>query len=104
MQGQNQLTSAAINFSNTGANTVVAAVTGRRIRVWKMNFTCTTASNLTFEDGSTALSGAYDLQANGSIFFPYDSAPYYETTIGAGFVISQSGTSSIQGTVYYTTV
>jgi hypothetical protein len=101
-QSQN-LRTAVINFSNTGDNTVIAGVTGRVIKVYKFFFTSTAATNLTYYDGAggTALSGTLDTQPDGGWWAEYDGTPYFVCSPGNAFVINQSGTSSIQGTVYY---
>jgi len=110
MFGQNPLNSAVINTASTGDNIVIAAVTGRRILVWKMNFTVGGATTITaysdVQATGTALSGAYNLTANGSsLFFPYDSSPYFITAQGKSFNLYSTGTTiQISGAIYYTTV
>lgn len=94
---------AVLNFNSTGDNTIITNSTTSPIIIWKINFTATAATNVTMKDSSAgAVSGAYDLQANGSLFFAYDGEPYWYITPGNNFVINQSGTASIQGNVYYT--
>lgn len=94
---------AAITGTGTGDNTIIAAVTGRSIYVWKIFFTCAGAVNVTFKDGTTALSGAIILTANGSsMSLSYDGAPWFSTTNGNAFVINSSGAVALSGIVHYT--
>lgn len=93
---------AAINFSNTGDNTVIAADAVSPIFVWRIIATSGGSTALTFKEGSTAVSGAEVFVANGAIYQQYDGAPLYQCNPGDAFVINQSGTASIQGTVWYT--
>lgn len=98
------LKTAAVNFNSTGDNIVVAAQTGCSIFVYGISLTATTATNLTMYSktpSGTALSGAYDLQANGSMTFVPGDSPLWVTNPGEAFVINQSGTASVQGTVYF---
>lgn len=97
-----QLNSAVINASASGDNTIIAAVTGRAINVWKLLFTTAAAVNVTMKAGaSTSLSGALVFSGNGSIFFAYDGSPYYYVPPGTAFIINLSGAVGIAGTVYY---
>lgn len=95
---------AAITGTGTGDNTIVAAVTGRPIKVWKIFFTAAGAVNVTFKDGaSTSISGAVQLTAAGSSFsLGYDGAPWFTTSTGNAFIINESGAVALSGTVYYT--
>jgi hypothetical protein len=95
------LAEAPINFSSTGDNTIVSAVVGQGIYVFKYFLVVSTATNLIFKDGTTALTGAIDLTANGTMTFDFDTRPWYSTTQGNAFVINQSGTAQIGGRVYY---
>lgn len=96
------LATAAIN-SSSGTVTLVAASTGMIIRCYKIFFTVAGASNITFNDGTTALSGAVDLTAAGSAFtLTMDGQPWFQTSKGNALTITNSGSVSVQGQVYYT--
>jgi hypothetical protein len=93
-----------ISFAGAGDNTVVAAVVGNPIRVYGIVFTVGGATNITFKDGTTALSGAYILTGNGSsLTKPLSEEPYYTTTLGNGFVINSTNAVAVGGTLWYTT-
>jgi len=99
------VSSKVINFSNTGDNTVIAGVTGTKINVYGIFYTVAGATNVTFKDGTTALSGAYVLTANGSsqTLHLFDE-PYFACSDGKDFIMNQSGAVAITGTVYFTQV
>ena len=98
------LIEAAINFSGTGDNELVSAVIGQRIRVHKLFLVVSADTNLTFKDGGSALTGAIGMKANGSVTLDIDTRyPWFTTTAGSAFVLSQSGTAQVSGRVYYST-
>jgi hypothetical protein len=96
---------AAINFTATGDNTVVAGVAGQQIRVYRIFFVVSAATTITFKDGAgTNLTGAISMLANGSFVldFDFDNHPWFTTSVGNAFVINQSGTAQVSGRVYFT--
>lgn len=99
----NVTTPAAITFSNTGDNTVIAGVSGQTIRVWRLFFVVNAATNVTIKDGaSTSLTGAMAMAANGGFTLDLQGDPWFVTSSGNNFVVNQSGTAQISGTIYYT--
>ncbi len=97
------LSNAVINFSAAGDNVVVSTVSLQTVRVYRILFTATTATTFTFKSGgSTALSGVMSLAANGSVVLDFTGEPWYITTAGQAFIINQTGTAQISGTVWYT--
>lgn len=99
------LTEAAINFANTGDNTIVAGVIGSGIYVFKYFLVVTSATVLTFWDGSSVsgnqLTGPISLIANEAMVFTFDTRPWYSTTVGNAFVINASNGAQVSGRVYY---
>lgn len=97
---------AAISFSGSGDNPVIAGVVGKSISVVAMLLAVGAATNITFKDGgSNLLSGAFPLVANGSIALDYSQdgkMPWYWTTAGNAFVINSSNAVQVSGTIYYT--
>ena len=79
----------------------VAASAGQVIRVYKMFLVVGGATNITFEDGSTALCGPLPLLANESIVLDIDGTPWFTTTSGNAFNIANSGSVQVSGTIYY---
>jgi hypothetical protein len=92
-----------IAFSNTGDNTVVAAVTGRSIHVMEIQFTNDTATNITFKSGSNSLTGALRLAANSSdtLQAANENTPKFVCNPSEDFIINQSGTANIGGFLKY---
>jgi len=98
-------TPAPITFASSGNNTVVAAVGGKTVRVYKMILVVAGATNITFQDsaGSPVLfSGALPFQANGSLVLDLTDEPWFTTTVGTSFVINSSNAVQVSGTIYYT--
>ncbi len=94
---------AAINASASGDNTLVAAVSGSPITVWKAWFVNTAAVNFKFKDGAAIdFHPAAVLSGNGSVFFAYDGQPYFTTTLGNALILNLSGAVQCSGVVYYT--
>ena len=92
----------ALISSTYGTITAIAGVTGSVIKVYKLFLVVTGAVTITFEDGSTALSGAMALSANGAITLDLDGQPWFPCSVGNAFNIIQSATTQVSGTVYYT--
>lgn len=98
-----QFKTGVLNFNGNGDNNAIAAVTGQTIKVWKIAFTTAGAVNVTFKDGTTALSGAFVFTANGSnMILYYDGSPHFVTSPGNAFVMNLSAGVAITGEVWYT--
>lgn len=93
--------SAVINFSASGSSTVVGGVAGQRINIMKLALVIAAATNLTFQDASTPLTGAMSMLANGSIVLDCDGAPWYTTSVGNGFIINSSSAVQVSGSLQY---
>lgn len=101
MLAASQLTSAVISFSNTGANTLVAATAAQTIRVFRMLFIVDAATSITVLSNATALSGAMSFVANQGLVLDFSGDPWYTTAAGEAFILSQSGTALVAGTIWY---
>lgn len=93
----------AVINSSSATIAAIAGVAGQIIRVYKGFLVTAGISNLTFEDGSTVLTGPLAMLANGSIFFPNDGVPWLTTSLGNALNIVNSGSVAVGGTLYYTT-
>jgi len=80
----NQIGYAAISATGSTDNTVVAAVTGKRIRVLAYSLVCSGAVTCRFESnaGGTALTGQMSFAANGGISAPPFTLGHFQTTAG----------------------
>lgn len=91
--------SAAISVT-AGTNTVVAAVTGKRIRVYSYAVVATGAGTVKFRSSSgTDLTGAMSFAANGGISCAPGDDPYFSTIAGDILQIVTSG--SVEGHLSY---
>jgi hypothetical protein len=95
---------AVLNFSASGDNAAIAAVSGQIISVYKIWFTVAGAVNVTYYNGlaGTALSGAIVLSGSGSSqTLYYDGSPHFVTSPGLAFNMNLSGAVALTGMVYY---
>lgn len=98
---------AAVNFSSSGDNTVVAGVTSQTIRVYRIFFVngdSTNSSNVTIKDSTpTSFSGAFYLAPKGGSFAADGGGdPLWVTASGKGFVLNNSAAVQMSGVVWYT--
>lgn len=98
-----QVKSAAISFTTTGDNTIVAAVAAKEITVVGLLLVSTAPTNITVKDGANLLSGAMPLAAGIPLVLPVDpTVDWYQTTAAANaLILNQSGAVQISGTVWY---
>lgn len=100
-------TEAAITFSSSGVNIVVAGMAATSVRVYRLFLVVAGATNLTFQDSSGSpvlFTGAIALQANGSIVLDFSDEPWFTTTSAKGFNINSSNAVQVSGALYYTQV
>ena len=96
------LTPLAISFNSTGDNVIVAAVAGKTVRVFRIFFVTSAATNITIKDGAgTSLTGAMSMGANGGFTLDLQGEAWFFTSVGNAFIINQSGTAQVSGAVYY---
>jgi hypothetical protein len=94
----------AVSVNGSGNNTLVAAVTGKKIRVLSGHLTMSgTAVTWTFQSGAggTGLTGALAVAQNGSISFPFSPVGHFETAAGSLLNLSLSGAQLVTGYVVY---
>lgn len=99
------LTESAINFAGAGDNTIVPAIAGQGVYVFKYFLVVGAAVNLQFWDGpsasGTALTGSIPLATNEAMVFTFDTRPWYSTTVGNAFVINANNGTQVSGRVYF---
>lgn len=103
----NPLRSAAISCSTVGNNTIIAASSGKAIKVYKMFFVVDSGVSITFYDSTTtAMSGAMKFVGNQGIVLDMDGnndpQPWFNVTPGNAFVFNLSDAVQVSGTIYYT--
>lgn len=94
---------AAISGATSGNNTVVAAVSGKKIRVVSMFLVCAGAVNVRFESAAdgTALTGVMSFAANGGISLTQNDAGWFETTAGELLNMELGGAVQVSGGLTY---
>ena len=95
---------AAIDAASSGNNTLVAAVTGKKIRVLAAFLTMTgTAVTIRFEDGAdgTALTGQMGPAAGQTIVLPFNPVGWFETSAATLLNLELGGSQSVDGSLVY---
>ena len=100
---------AAIDFSASGDNDVIAAVPLLRVGVFQLFLVVDADTILTIKDGTGIdLTGPMAMLANGAIVLDFvrgsreADQPWFTTSAGNAFVINQSGSAQVSGRLYYT--
>lgn len=97
---------AIIDAATSGDNTLVAAVTGKKIRVLALYIVAAGAVNTRFESGAsgTALSGQMNLTTNSGFTLPYNPVGWFQTAASALLNLELSGAVSVDGGLVYVEV
>lgn len=103
---QSEVQYAIIDAATSGDNTLVAAVTGRKIRVVSLYLVASGAVTARFESDAsgTALSGQMQLAANGVLALPYNPSGWFQTASGELLNLELSGAVSVDGGLSYVEV
>ena len=95
---------AAIDAASSGNNTLVAAVTGKKIRVLALAITMTgTAVTIRFEDGAggTALPGQMQPTQGQTVTLPFNPVGWFETSAATLLNLELGGAQSVDGVLVY---
>jgi hypothetical protein len=94
---------AVIDAATSGDNTLVAAVTSKKVRVLALYLVSAGIVNVRFESGAggTALSGQMNLVANTGFVLPYNPAGWFETGSNTLLNLELSAAISVDGTLVY---
>lgn len=94
---------AIIDAASSGDNTILAAVTSKKIRVVSLFLVAAGTVNVRFESGAsgTALTGQMNLVANSGFALPYNPTGWFETGSGALLNLELSGAVSVDGSFSY---
>lgn len=95
---------ASISASASGATEVVAAVTGKKIRVHTYTYVCNAAVNVKFQSATTDKTGLEYCGANGGVSATWAIGGHFETAVGEALNINLSGNVAVGGHLTYTEV
>jgi hypothetical protein len=99
---------ASVSAASNGNNTLVAAVTGKKIRVLSMHLTMSgTTVTWAFQTaaGGTALTGTMGPIAQGqTVVWPFNPLGHFETVAGQLLNLSLSGAQTVAGSLVYVEV
>ncbi len=104
---QSEVQYAVVAAATLDNNTLVAAVTGKKIRVVQLVLVASGgANNVRLESGAsgTALTGVMNLAANGQLIWQYNPAGWCETAAAALLNLELSAATSVAGVLGYVTV
>jgi hypothetical protein len=95
-----------IDHATSGDNTVVAAVSSKKIRVHQLFLITAGAVVVRFESGAsgTALTGQMNVAANGGLVLPFSPMGWFETAATTLLNLELSGATSVDGVLGYTEV
>ncbi len=96
---------AIINAASSGDNTVVAAVSGKKLRVLQYTFVCAAATDVTWKSGTgtgaVALSGTMSIAANSGLSTAFSPVGLFETAAGSALNLYLSAANQTSGTLVY---
>ena len=104
---QSEVLSAVVAASTGGDNTLVLAVTGKKIRVIALVMVASGGANSArLESGAsgTALTGVMDIVDNGQLILPWNPAGWCETAASALLNLELSAGTSVAGVLNYVTL
>lgn len=94
---------AVIDAATSGNNTIVAAVTSKKIRVLALMAVAAGSVNVRFESGAdgTALTGQMNLVVNTGFVLPFNPAGWFETASNTLLNMELSAAVSVDGVLTY---
>jgi len=97
---------AVINASTSGDNTLVAAVSAKKIRVLSYVIFAGAATTVRFESGAagTALTGQMEVAANGGASVPFSPVGHFETAVNTLLNLELSAGNNLDGHLVYVEV
>lgn len=100
---------ATIGTSASGDTTLVAAVSGKKIRVLTLDAISKAALDIYFKDGAGAevfgkAASVVGLQAGGGFILPHSPTGHFETASGQALLVNLSGSTALAGSLSYVEV
>lgn len=92
-----------IAASSTGVTNLVAAQTGKKIKVINLALIANAAVNVKFQSHVTPtdITGLFYLAANGGFVLPYSDVGWFATIAGEALDINLSGSIAVGGVLHY---
>jgi hypothetical protein len=91
----------AIVASSSGANAILAAVSGKKIRVLSYVIVATTAVTAKFQSAAVDLTGAMPLGATGVLSAPFNVLGHFETAASAALNLTLGSAVAVSGHLTY---
>jgi hypothetical protein len=92
---------AFVNASSLGSNEIVAAVSGKVIRVLAASAVTTLANSVSFLTAAVAISAASPLAANGGFVLPHNPYGWFNTVAGEALNVNLSVATSTAVNITY---
>ena len=99
---------AAITFSGSGDNAVITGLASQgtgmtppSFKIWALGLVLGGTTNITFKDGTTAITGAMPMLANGSFLLAPATDAWFVLSPGKNFTINSSASVQVSGWVAY---
>ena len=107
MASRSEIQYAVVAATAAGDNTLVAAVTGKRIRVHALFVVASGGANsvrLESGAGTLALTGVMDIVDNGQLVLPHNSAGWCQTAVAALLNLELSAATPVGGLLVYSLI
>lgn len=90
-----------VTVTSLGSNEVIAAITGKRIRVVGLAVITTLANAIKFMSAATGISATLPLGANGGVVLPFNEHGWFQTAEGEALNINLGTATSTGVQVVY---
>ena len=92
----------SVNIGTASTMNLVAGVTGKVARIYKAAFVSAATNQMTFNDGSTALTGAMALSTAFPLILPMDGNPWLVSSKGNALTATLTSAANVSGMVWFT--
>lgn len=98
---ESALSEAIITTNSSGDAVLVAGVLPKNILIFKMFLVVGSDVNMTFKNGTIALTGPIPMKASGSFVLDFDERPWFTTDRGQNFILNLDGSVQVSGRLFY---
>lgn len=89
------------NPASLGDNSIVAAVSGKKIRVISASIVSASANSIKFRSGTTDISALYAFAANGGMVLDFNEHGWFETAAGEALQLNLSAAAAVGISIQY---